>query len=380
MIFKYLTPFIYWLLIIIWAYIFIFYTNKLKHTAKYDKLLRVLLIILAIDAFRSLFESVYFGAWYTSIAGILPIEIYNYLKQPQIVFFPKLTNLIAALLILFILIKKWLPSDIAQKNSVNKLVEEQLIELKERNEEIFAQNEEYKQINSELYEVNEKIKEREKSLQETNASLKDMVYIASHDLQVPLVSMEGYASELLENNKDKLDEEGIYCLTRLEANAKRMHKLVLSLLDISRLNTHKHDFEHFDLSIVMNSIIKDIALTIEDRKVRISALKLPTVFGDKQRIEGVFRNLIINSISYGGKEIEIGFESNLLYVKDDGIGIAPDHLDKIFVSGERLKVSKAEGVGMGLTFCKKVIELHNGKIWAESEGEGKGTTIKISLN
>ncbi len=222
--------------------------------------------------------------------------------------------------------------------------------------------------------------EDENALKETNKSLQEMVYIASHDLQVPLVSMEGYASELLENNIDKLDEEGVYCLKRLQSNAQRMHKLVLSLLDISRLTTIKNPFEEFSLYSTINKIVKDISLTVEKSNATIFLDKLPSLYADKQRIESVYRNLILNSLNYNGKNITIGFENNIFFVKDDGIGIPKQQLKKVFEPGERLKILKTEGVGMGLTFCKKVIEQHNGKIWAESEGENKGTNIYIELD
>ncbi len=87
--FTYITPFIYLLLIISWAYILFFYVKKIYVNSVHDKLLKTLLFILAIDALRTLFESSYFGLWYTSLAGIIPIEYYNFLAQPQVVFFQK---------------------------------------------------------------------------------------------------------------------------------------------------------------------------------------------------------------------------------------------------------------------------------------------------
>jgi PAS domain S-box-containing protein len=214
---------------------------------------------------------------------------------------------------------------------------------------------------------------------ETNKSLEEMVYIASHDLQVPLVSMEGYATELLQNYGSQFDEEGKYCLVRLQANARRMHKLVLSLLDISRLNTKRYPFEMFKLKWLIGKIIKDLALTIEKQQATIEIGELPEIFADKIRIESVFRNLITNSLNYGGNVITLNYNDNTICVKDNGIGIPVSQLERIFNPGERLKKNDAEGVGMGLTFCKKVIDLHNWKIWAESEGENKGATFKIKI-
>jgi hypothetical protein len=139
--FRFTTPVIYLLLVIIWTYIFAFYIKKVKNINAYNKLLKLLLIVLAIDAFRSLFESMYFGAWYTSLSGLIPIEIFNYLAKPQIVFFPKIINLIAAILILTILIKKWLSSEITQNNELNTLIEKQTSEIRLINKDIIKAKE-----------------------------------------------------------------------------------------------------------------------------------------------------------------------------------------------------------------------------------------------
>ncbi len=223
------------------------------------------------------------------------------------------------------------------------------------------------------------LKSTQQQLLDTNQSLEEMVYIASHDLQVPLISMEGYASELLEDYGRILDENGRFCLERLKANAQNMHKLVLSLLDISRLNTKKIQFDYFSLNQVIEKVVMDLSLTIQKEKASVTWSDLPQIFGDRQRIEVVFRNLISNALNYEGKNITLGINDNIIFIKDDGIGIPPGQLEIVFNPGERLKINDSEGVGMGLTFCKKVIEQHHWKIWAESTGS-HGTVFKIDMN
>ncbi len=218
------------------------------------------------------------------------------------------------------------------------------------------------------------------ALKESNKNLEEMVYIASHDLQSPLLSMESYADELLNNYKNKLDEEGKYCLQRLKSNSSRMQSLVQSLLDISRLNTTELKPQKFELKQIVNKTIRDLSLTIDEKNANVKVNDLPTIYADKQRIETVLRNIISNALNYGGKNIEISFHNNTLSIKDDGAGIPSSQLERIFRPGERLKSVKVDGVGMGLAFCKKVITLHGGKIWAESEGKNKGTTIFINFN
>ncbi|MBI9057236.1 MAG: PAS domain S-box protein [Labilibaculum sp.] len=139
--FKLITPITYWILVLIWSYILFFYIKKTSTIGKSDKLLKLLLVVLSIDAFRTLFESIYFGAWYTSLSGIIPIEIFNYLAQPKVVFIPKILNLITAVLIFTILIKKWLSAEISTKQKSKKLIEEQSKELVEKYEELVVANE-----------------------------------------------------------------------------------------------------------------------------------------------------------------------------------------------------------------------------------------------
>ena len=206
-----------------------------------------------------------------------------------------------------------------------------------------------------------------------------MVYITSHDLQSPLISMEGFATVVLKNYRDKLDEQGVHQLERIKSNTQRMHSLVLSLLDISRLSTKKNPFITINTIEVIEVVLSDLSLILEKAGVKVETGEMPKIIGDIHRIEGIFRKLITNAVIYGGKNIEIGFKNGAFFVKDDGIGIDKDQLENIFKPGERLKEIKTEGVGMGLTFCRKVIDLHNGKLWSESDGEGKGSTFYFEV-
>ena len=208
--------------------------------------------------------------------------------------------------------------------------------------------------------------------------LEEIVYIISHDLQVPLISMEGYTTELEEKYKELLDEDGIYCLERLKANTRRMYLLVLSLLDLSRLNTRKYPHEFFETTALVKEVIRELSTGNDGARIEVE--EMPRMRGDKQRLTGVFRQLISNALMYGGKNITIGCRDSTWFVKDDGIGIPPNQLENIFKGGSRLKRVEVEGVGMGLTFCKYVIHQHGGKIWAESEGENKGAVFYFNID
>ncbi len=141
--FRIVTPLIYWALIVLWLFIFIFYTRRFLSLKNSERFLKVLIIILAIDAFRTLFESFYFGAWFTSLSEIIPLSVYDYLSQPQVVFIPKIINLIVSVLILFIIIKRWLPEEAVRFDNVKKQLNkstEDLKESEEYNRTLFAQS------------------------------------------------------------------------------------------------------------------------------------------------------------------------------------------------------------------------------------------------
>lgn len=227
-------------------------------------------------------------------------------------------------------------------------------------------------------DISEK-KLQERKLREANENLQEMIYIASHDLQVPLISMESFATELIEEHSSKLSQEGLYALARMKKNAERMHNLVISLLNISRLNTHELPVEELNMKALAEQVIQDLSLRMSEQKAKITLEKLPGAKGDKTRITTLLRNLLSNSLNYGAKNILIGHKKGRYFVQDDGMGIPVDQLERIFKPGERLKMNQADGVGMGLTFCRKVVQKHQGQIWAESGGLGKGAVFYFTL-
>ena len=135
-IFTLLTPITYWLLVVLWLFVIIFYFRRLFSKRIISPLTRLLLVVLAIDAFRTLFESCYFGARYTSLAGLIPREINNVLVRPELVIIPKLTNVFAVIVVLFILLRRWLPQEEHEKAQLNALVQEQISELAEINNKL----------------------------------------------------------------------------------------------------------------------------------------------------------------------------------------------------------------------------------------------------
>ena len=154
--FKYFTPITYWLLCLMWSFIFLFYINRLISQKITGRLHFTLIIILSIDAFRTLFESVYFGAWYTSLVGFLPKAVYSYLVRPEIVFIPKVINVIAAVVVIVILLYRWIPQEESEKEYTKKLIDKQTKELSKTNVKLNDEIIEHKRTEEELRENEEK--------------------------------------------------------------------------------------------------------------------------------------------------------------------------------------------------------------------------------
>ena len=233
------------------------------------------------------------------------------------------------------------------------------------------------------------------ALERSNKELDDFAYIASHDLKEPLRGIHNHSRFLLEDNAQKLDAESVGRLDRLVFLSQRMERLVNDLLYFSRLGRQELAIQPTD----MGAVIADIEATLEhflgERSARIAvAGQLPPVTCDRTRVTELLRNLITNAVKYNDKKdklVEIGhLESRpnragavlrgVFFVRDNGVGIAPEFHDDIFRIFKRLQASKEpeDGTGVGLTFVKKIVERHGGEIWLDSE-PGKGTTFFFTL-
>ena len=150
--FKLLTPITYWLLIALWAFILYFYLKRLRADWHQGSLMLVLFVILTIDAFRTLFESVYFGAWYTARVELLPKSIHDFLVQPQMVIIPKLLNVFAAGLIITILFRYWIPREGEEIKVLETTVDKRTRELSRTVEKLESEIEHRKRMEGKLKE------------------------------------------------------------------------------------------------------------------------------------------------------------------------------------------------------------------------------------
>jgi signal transduction histidine kinase len=233
-------------------------------------------------------------------------------------------------------------------------------------------------------------------LERSNQELDDFAYIASHDLKEPLRGLFNHSTFLLEDYKDKLDEDGVRRLTRLGQLCQRMERLINDLMYFSRLGRADLAVQDTDPNAVIVEVQQMMETLLSERHARIVVPRaLPHIVCDKMRVTEVFRNLITNAVKYNDKAervVEIGFlesadskegsEKNVFYVKDNGVGIDPAFHQDIFRIFKRLQNASDgpdNGTGVGLTFVKKIIERHGGRIWLNSV-PGKGTVFYFNLN
>ncbi len=240
----------------------------------------------------------------------------------------------------------------------------------------------------EFLERYEQLKHEIERRTKLEGELNDFNHIVSHDLKEPLRSLVAFSKFLLDGYKDRLDEEGQVYVERIRANALRMHELIEDLLQVSRLSRVPNEPVLVDLNHLVDEVKGRFEYTLSQRKVHlVIPVPLPPIMGDRVRLTEVFANLISNAIKYNDKpecRIEITCTphdtEHQISVKDNGPGIEAKYFEKIFKIFERVgRAEDHEGTGVGLAIVKKVVELHKGRVWVESE-LGAATTFHFTLS
>ncbi|HEX2962476.1 MAG: ATP-binding protein [Bacteroidota bacterium] len=234
--------------------------------------------------------------------------------------------------------------------------------------------------------VEESLKHTLAALEKSNSDLQQFAYAASHDLQEPLRMITNYINLLEKKLKGTLDAQTGKYLEFIIDGAKRMQGLIHGLLLFSRITAQKKEFKPTDLNYIVEDVLKDLELIITESGAEINVSKLPVLNAEPTQMHQLFQNLIANAIKFRGEKnpvihiIAERRENSLIFcVRDNGIGINPEFLERVFMIFQRLhEREKYAGNGIGLALCKKVVENHGGRIWVESE-EGKGAAFYFTI-
>jgi signal transduction histidine kinase len=227
---------------------------------------------------------------------------------------------------------------------------------------------------------------RADELARSNAELEQFAYVASHDLREPLRMVQSFCGLLQDRYGDKLDERANKYINFAVDGATRMQGLVDDLLEFARVGHSNECFDSVGLDDVVRQALTNLEAAIVESGATIEFDRLPTVRGDARRLTQVFQNLIGNAIKFRGAPppaIQVSAcregEAWRITVADNGIGIDPKHFQRLFVVFRRLH-SKDEypGTGIGLALCKRIVELHGGRIWLDSQ-PGRGTSFHFCL-
>jgi light-regulated signal transduction histidine kinase (bacteriophytochrome) len=228
--------------------------------------------------------------------------------------------------------------------------------------------------------------ERAKDLERSNMELQQFAYVASHDLQEPLRTIASFTQLLAKRYNDKLDDKAREFINYAVDGSKRMQTLINDLLAFSRVGTQAKTLETVRCDAVLDRVLKNLKLAIQDSGAVITRDRLPVVLADEMQLGQMFQNLLGNAIKFRGSDtprIHVSAERQgatwKVMVRDNGIGISPDHNDRIFVIFQRLHTkTQYPGTGIGLAICKKIAERHGGRIWVEPS-PGGGSTFYFTI-
>jgi light-regulated signal transduction histidine kinase (bacteriophytochrome) len=243
--------------------------------------------------------------------------------------------------------------------------------------------------NAELAKTNTKLERRADELARSNAELEQFASIASHDLQEPLRKVRTFTGRVGEIESATLSERGRDYLSRADASAARMQRLIEDLLMFSRVATQTRPFVDVDLAHVTREVLEDLDDLVRRTDAVVRVGPLPTIAADPPQMHQLLQNLISNALKFcrEGVQPEVDISAIVangsvrLLVRDNGIGFEPQYAERIFRVFERLHGRGAyPGTGIGLALCRKIADRHGGTITAEGAlGQGAAFTVTLPM-
>ena len=224
-------------------------------------------------------------------------------------------------------------------------------------------------------------------LQAKNEELQSFTYTVSHDLKAPLVTISGFLGylkqDVVKGDTERVDRD----ISRITEAVIKMQRLLSELLELSRIGRLMNPPETVPFKEIVDEALGAVEGRMQEKQLTVKVeADLPSVYGDRVRLVEVVQNLVDNAAKFMGVQanplIEIGVDRSnegcVFFVRDNGIGVEPEQHERIFGLFNKLDTN-TEGTGIGLALVKRIIEVHGGRIWLESEGEGKGSTFYFTL-
>ena len=237
-------------------------------------------------------------------------------------------------------------------------------------------------------DLEQRVSKRTAQLEFANKELEAFSYSVSHDLRAPLRAINAYSNIFKEEYENKVDDEGRRLLDVIVSNSVRMGNLISELLEFSRASRTELKKQIFDVEKTVNTVINELVENTNRSKSEIKIHPLAQMYGDQSLMKQVWQNLISNALKFTSKtphpEIEIGCltegEKEIYYIKDNGAGFNQEYAHKLFGVFQRLhNDSEYAGTGAGLAIVQRIIQRHNGQVWATGE-INKGATFYFSIS
>jgi len=263
-----------------------------------------------------------------------------------------------------------------QRQSLEQLVKERTKEISKLHQQALMSAEQLEQ----------RVKERTAELETVNHELEAFSYSVSHDLRAPLRSIDGFSLALVESYQSMLDQQGVDYLNRIRSASQRMRELINDLLDLSKVSRCQLHRTSIDLTLLADTVVKHLQ-NDTTQPLAITIQQGMQAIGDPRLLKVVLENLLGNACKFTSNNpspsIHFGCrqenDSNVFFVKDNGVGFDPEYAYKLFKPFQRLHdISDFEGTGIGLATVNRIIHRHGGKVWASSV-LGQGAEFNFTL-